>query len=149
MNTRHSLALCYSEQTACGSDTLAALLNSQRCVMKVVKIWHTVKAWVILTCVYVCLCVLPCSSLLCTWRAKQSQPRWAELWGSLAVCVTVETKSLEDDSHLKMFLILILENKLLPETRLSAPKYSFQANRVWSIVPWWHQHWPSTSRRSA
>lgn len=55
-------------------------------------------------CVCVCLCVLPCSSLLCTWRAKQSQPRWAELWGSSAVCVTVETKSPEeDDSHLKMF----------------------------------------------
>lgn len=114
-------------------------------------------------CVCVCLCVLPCSSLLCTWRAKQSQPRWAELWGSSAVCVTVETRSLEDDSHLKMFwnshfrkqapinpnFSSSPENKLLPETRPSAPKYSFQANRVWSIVPWWHQHWPSTSRRSA
>lgn len=37
MNMGFDSLAYYSEQTACGSDTLAALVNSQRCVIKGVE----------------------------------------------------------------------------------------------------------------
>ncbi len=117
MNMGYSFrSLFYSEETACGSDTLAVLLNSQRCVMKGMKIWHTVKAWVLLTGRHlyecVCVCALPCSSPPLYIKGKISRPMWAELWGPLAFDVTVETKSL--DSHLKKTNAILIVIKQAP-----------------------------------
>ncbi len=146
-------SLFYSEETACGSDTLAVLLNSQRCVMKGMKIWHTVKAWVLLTGrhLYECVCVCVCVTLLqppLYIKGKIKPTNVSRTVRAISVRCNCGNKK-PWFTFEKTNAILIVSNKLLPETRPSAPKYSFRANRVWSIVPWWDQHWRSMSRRSA
>lgn len=115
MNTRHSLALCYSEQTACGSDTLAALLNSQRCVMKVVKIWHTVKAWVILTCV----CVLVCVTLLQPPLYMKGKTKPTKVSRTVRVI-----SSLCNCGNKKPWRWFTFENVLNPHFRKQAPTWN-------------------------